>query len=276
MRRIVALVLLAIAFGCSNAESPSQPRDVQDISSMSLRVDGLYNVTCRDGHFEVRSAAEVRNGSVCDIGGNAGASTLFCVARDNDGQNPWVLALLDQNGALTRLAGTSLATIDDCHRVIAGRRYNGRNSITCLSRDNDGQNPWIVGQINFDSASVTRLDGLSFATLDECLNGISSAPSYQNRLMVCAARDNDGQNPWIVAQFDQYGTATRMSNLVYSTIDQCRSAVGSARWNGNALLICGTRDQDGSNPWNIYRVDATTATRLDLTYATLQACLQGG
>lgn len=61
----VCLVFLGIA-GCSTeSKNTSKTTAIEDISSMSLRSDGNFDVTCRDGRTMVVTADDVRRDQVC-------------------------------------------------------------------------------------------------------------------------------------------------------------------------------------------------------------------
>jgi hypothetical protein len=277
MRVLLVAMLSGLMVQCGNAEQASELKDVQDIQSMSVRSDGLYDVRCKDGRAEVRSASEIRNGQVCTSGGGGGGGNgaLICAARDNDGRDPWILAVIRDDGSITRLPGTVFGTNDQCRRAANGARPAGNNVIACISRDNDGRDPWIDAQISTSAGTVTRLPSLSYGTFDACIAGLGQGAVFGDQTVLCTARDNDGRDPWILGRVGSDGQLVRVPEVQYGTIDQCRQSLGSARNTGSALIVCGSRDRDGRDPWNLYSLTTSGTTRLSLTYSTLDQCVAG-
>jgi hypothetical protein len=193
--------------GCGQQQNTAEVKDVQDIRNMSIRPDGRFDVTCRDGSFEVRTPDEVRSGQVCLIGGGP-ADGLRCIARDNDG-------------------------------------------------------------------SVTRYNSLVYGTIDACNDAVRcNRPLGQGTTLVCTSRDRDGRDPWTVAKLAN-GQATLQPELIYGTFDMCEQSLLRSRFNGGSLLLCGSRDRDGRDPWNFFSINSTDAARRldDFQYSTFQQCI---
>jgi hypothetical protein len=71
---------------------------------------------------------------------------LTCVTRDNDGSNPWMLAIIDsQARTATKIVGTAAANYAACTTTMMEAREVRRQGLgMCVSRDNDGSNPYVV------------------------------------------------------------------------------------------------------------------------------------
>lgn len=277
MKKVILIFFSLIFSACGQQASTdhSQTKDVSDIQSMSRRPDGLYDVRCQDGRLEVRSANEIRSGNVCNNGGGGGGTgSLLCVARDNDGRDPWVLASLGSNGTVTKLAGTTYATMDQCRQATSWARPVDQGVIICITRDNDGRDPWVGAQINFNGNTIQKIPALSFNTLEQCTAGIGSARPFRNQLLLCTARDNDGRDPWILGRLVN-GAMTKIPETVFTAIDQCQRSLDSARSTGDALWVCSSRDRDGRDPWNLYSITTSAVNRLDLSYGTFDQCVAG-
>lgn len=272
MKKLFVFIFAAGLIACGHTEQPSAAKEVDDIQSMSKRPDGQYDVRCQDGRFEVRSASEIRSGNVCRSGG--GNSSLICVAKDNDGRDPWILATLNVNGTVTRLQGTQFSTIDQCRQSTAAARPLDRSVIVCIARDNDGRDPWVGAQIFLDTGTIQKIPDLSFSTLDQCTQGIGAGRPFRAQVILCAARDNDGRDPWILGRLGN-GALTKIPETVFTTVDQCYRSLNSARSVGDALWVCGSRDRDGRDPWNLFAITTTSVNMLDLNYSSLDQCLSG-
>jgi hypothetical protein len=209
------------------------------------------------------------------VGSSTRSSSLLCVARDNDGRDPWVLATMNgATGAITKLPGTQFATIDQCRQAIIMARPTGNKLLACIARDNDGRDPWVGAEIAPDAGTVKKVTDLSFATFDACTQGISAGRTFMDQAIICTARDGDGRDPWVLGRVSN-GTLTKVTNTVLGNIQQCNQSLNSARISDTSMLLCSSRDRDGRDPWSLYNLTATTATKLASDYSTFDQCLSG-
>jgi hypothetical protein len=243
--------------------------DVQDILSLVKRSDGDFDIVCSNGTREVRSAADIKAGNVCVVTQTTG---LTCVSRDNDGQNPFVLARFTPEGQLVPVAGAVYGTLGDCRTAAGATRAAGAATLVCASRDNDGQNPWTLGLVDAEG-QATHLGEFVFGTLTDCLSALQSGVTLAGELTLCTSRDGDGQNPFVPVAIDAAGARTRLAVLVYGAFDQCRVSLVAARsLTGDAALVCAPRDSDGQNPWSLFRVAGGTATSTGQVFDSQQSC----
>jgi hypothetical protein len=278
MQKSLATSLLVIMAACSQEPKSSDVQSVEDISSMSQRSDGRFEVRCRNGELEIRSASDIRANRVCEFGGGGGGGgshgALLCVSRDNDGQDPWMLAALTSQGTATKIAGTVYGPNVQCQDALHSMRtINHGESLLCISRDNDGQNPWLMASYNESTQQLTRIANTNHADFQTCIESIRATREWNGRSFSCVSRDNDGRDPWILSAMDGAGQVVRITNLQYATNQDCRMSLDRVRFVSQNIMICGSRDRDGRDPWNLYRIDQNQATRLEVTFGTLSACL---
>jgi hypothetical protein len=76
--RLTLLLGLFVLSACSSSEGTgtNEPEAVSDIFSMTRRPDGLFDVHCRDGRFEVASAEQILANAVCNAGGGPVGAAL--------------------------------------------------------------------------------------------------------------------------------------------------------------------------------------------------------
>jgi hypothetical protein len=142
---------------------------------------------------------------------------------------------------------------------------------TCASRDKDGRDPWVVATI-LDTGRVTSTN-LVYGTLPQCQAALGAGHPFNGVLLLCIARDNDGRDPWIVGRFTREGALTREPSMVYGTIDQCHASLDGARHTGQVVLACASRDADGRDPWNVFKILASGTERTTLSYGTVGDCV---
>lgn len=268
---VVAVAILMVTSACGQNEAPSQIEDVEDIISMQARADGNFDVVCRDGRREVASAADIRANRVCRGGGDGQNGDLMCIARDNDGRDPWILGRMTSTGSIVRVSGPVFSTLIQCQQSLRSGVYIGSSTMICIARDNDGRAPWISAAID-GRGNLTRYS-VAYETFNACTDALSSSTAIGSSLIGCVARDNDGRDPWILAVMSERGMI-RVGGTVFSTVAQCRETLQSGRRTYDALLFCTSRDNDGRDPWIIasVREDGTFIRNAGTVFSTLSQC----
>jgi hypothetical protein len=219
MFRFVILSAMTLVFAsCSNEQSGgSKIKDVSDIRTMTARNDGLFDVVCRNGQAEVRSAAEIKSGQVCGSSSGSGGA-LICVSRDNDGRNPWSVAKMADDGSVQKFSTIVFETVESCKEAVASsKNLFGTLTLLCGSRDADGRSPFAAFKINADN-SVTK-ERLIYGTADECSSSLQKARQTATSILACASRDADGRNPW--ALFAVTASGTTKTQFVYNNLAEC-------------------------------------------------------
>ncbi len=147
--------------------------------------------------------------------------SLVCLARDNDGRDPWILGVKDPiTLRQSALPFSNIGSRANCEAV-KNSAVTVRDSIfTCVTRDNDGQNPWTISHYR-DGVLVSRLNTLG--SLANCVNALNHAARSSQAVAFCATRDNDGQAPWIqMSVVAATGEIHRAGS--YGSLEQCLSA----------------------------------------------------
>lgn len=151
---------------------------------------------------------------------------------------------------------------------LPGDEYS--SSYVCVSRDNDGRNPWIIGEKN--GVQITRLAGTVFSTKDECETALAKARRTSAGLAICASRDNDGRNPMTVMILT--GTAAKkLPNSTQPDGAACEFVLRNMKVSRKGILYCTSRDNDGRSPFiqMSYQFDGQSARGGD-TYSSMADC----
>jgi len=221
---VLGIALLVAACGQTpdkGSGSAASVKAVEDIESMTVQRDGSYRVVCRDGRVEFRSASEIRSDRVCMNGGGGGGGSgiLRCVARDNDGRNPWIIAQFNSNGDLTRFSELVFDTLENCQSsVSANVRVGFDVDVVCASRDRDGRNPWALGVISRGSASLARA---VYGDFTSCRSALARARTSRDFMLTCTSRDADGRNPWSYVTVNSAGTVNLRTDTTFGSLDEC-------------------------------------------------------
>ena len=128
-------------------------------------------------------------------GGGGGADALVCTARDNDNRNPWMLGLRDRV-QVQKIRGTVVGAKDLCEKTIDTAVVGRNSALACLARDNDGRSPWIIGRIDLNTATMTKINYTSVSSFETCVSTLNQAKVVRDGMIFCGARDNDGRSPW--------------------------------------------------------------------------------
>lgn len=154
-------------------------------------------------------------------------------------------------------------------------RGGGQSSgqYVCVSRDNDGQNPWVIGVR--EGVTVTRITQAQYSTKTGCEGALSAARDIRGSLLICTSRDNDGQNPYQIGLLQGKSLIKVVSSIV-STQSECSEMVRSIRVQGRLATFCGSRDNDGRSPYVAVALDLSTGqvTKGSESFSSIQQCRQ--
>lgn len=145
-------------------------------------------------------------------------SNVSCVARDNDGRDPWVLAVKDPiTLRQTILPASNIGNLANCEQIKQSAVLVQNSVFVCVTKDNDGRDPWSLAHYR-DGQLVSKLNNIG--TLQNCITALDNAARSSQAIAFCATRDNDGRDPWIqMSVVGQTGEIHRAGS--YSTLDQC-------------------------------------------------------
>ena len=225
-KKIFLLIGLAIT-GCSDSREISESKDVSDIQSMSLRPDGQYDVRCRDGRLEVRSAQDIRSGVVCETGGGGGGGGAGTIT----------------NTYTTAIDGGLVDGTTDVSRQTAQERYN---------RACDD----FVAQTRQYNRSQSQIQSLSCGTSQE--TGGSGGYRYQSNgsVVIRLPSANSTQAVKVSGQIVAGTTAQSRDEAFASYQGECRRQHESlSLFRGVFYFLCGTIQEVGGNSGYRYTSD---------------------
>lgn len=172
-------------------------------------------------------------------------------------------------GQVKRMLGDALS-------ILKGGSGSNAGSLTCVSRDNDGRNPFAFAYRNPDDFSTKKITNAIFGDLASCQSAKASAITVGYRVLYCASKDSDGRNPISIYTYTPSQNATQGKQVgVFADQKSCETSLKKAIVSrAGAVLVCVSKDNDGRNPWTQATIKADgTVIRTNVTYADLTACL---
>lgn len=142
---------------------------------------------------------------------------------------------------------STLSLLTDSPNPGPGPLPPSRSSLSCVARDNDGRDPWVLGIKDPVTLQVTKLPSSNIGAFANCERIKPTAVQVGDSIFVCVAKDNDGRDPWTLAHYRNGSLVSKLNNL--GSLDQCVQALNSATYNSQAIAFCATRDNDGRAPW---------------------------
>lgn len=219
MKLILALsfLLSSFAFGQIKPEIRSLLQEIRE----ELRNTNDRRVLNRTKKQLENTLAVLQGGSSDPGQGPGGLGRLSCVARDNDGRDPWMLGMKDpQTLRTTKLSGSVLGNLNQCN-VAKETGVVLRNSVfLCVSRDNDGREPYVIAHYRGNKL-IKKINNLG--SFNNCTTSLQSAARSWSAIAFCATRDNDGRAPWVeMSVVGESGQTNRAGS--YQSLDQCLSS----------------------------------------------------
>jgi hypothetical protein len=96
---------------------------------------------------------------------------------------------------------------------------NSNIAYLCVSRDNDGRNPYAIGFRN--GSEIKKVNGTTFNNAASCQLSLDFAKVVQDGILVCITRDGDGRNPWQLGLLDQLGGMQKVTQSNTDTQETC-------------------------------------------------------
>lgn len=131
-----------------------------------------------------------------------------------------------------------------------------QNRPVCISRDNDGRSPFIIGIRDEQTLQVTRMSALVFDSTAACQEAIDNTARFGPNVYLCASRDADGKRPISLYSVD-FARAQKLP-LVFDSTQDCTGTVQRARVTSQVLAICASRDHDGRSPFRAFTINHAT------------------
>tara|TARA_R110000868_G_scaffold117600_13_gene312445 strand:+ start:15312 stop:15995 length:684 start_codon:yes stop_codon:yes gene_type:complete len=149
---------------------------------------------------------------------------------------------------------------------------NPRLNLSCISRDNDGRDPYVLGVKDPITLSVTKLPHSNIGQEANCREVKDSAVSIRESIFACVSKDNDGRDPWSIAHFKDGKFEGNINNL--GKLSDCSKSLSRALRSSQAVAFCASRDNDGRAPWvQMSVVVESGETHRAGSYDTLDKCL---
>jgi hypothetical protein len=144
-------------------------------------------------------------------------SQYTCVSRDNDGQNPYVIAV-KEGVNLIRLKETFNSN-QSCQAALGSTRPLGGVTLMCVSKDNDGSNPFQIGILN--SSGIIRIGRTVSSNAVECQATLNKMRPNRGGVSLCASKDNDGQRPYVAMNIILATGAIEVGSESFTEISAC-------------------------------------------------------
>lgn len=200
-------------------------------------------------------------------------------AQNQNRQKNRVLTQIDQlysSVDRSRLEPVQLRQIQDllfqAEEIVYGSRRPPRVNYICVSRDNDGRDPYSLAIQNADR-SVQKLS-LTYSSIELCERAIRSGRYVSGKYFICSSRDNDGRNPWSI--YSLSSSKAQKHSMVFSGFETCEQALKDGLDEQEYFFVCSSRDSDGRSPWSLYRYQKTvngSFVRVDgQTYNSYEDC----
>ena len=157
--------------------------------------------------------------------------------------------------------------------ILYGQNPGSNASYTCVSRDNDGRDPWVLGIRS--GLNVSRIAAGYYKTQGDCTTALNSTRYLNGASLICVSRDNDGASPY---QLGVLGNdVTRLPRTMTSSAAACQSLMQALRPTRDGTVVyCTARDNDGAAPYqavslNLQNLQVTGGSE---TYQSMAACQQ--
>ncbi len=157
--------------------------------------------------------------------GPGGRGEFTCIARDDDGRNPWMIGVREPRSVqVKKVAGTVLGDITNCQKSIDNAVFIGRGSaLFCGTRDNDGRAPFAVIAYT-PNGSTQKLKAIG-GSADECINTLRQAKKVRGAAYFCVSKDNDNRSPYVQAVYDAFAGRVEYGNQTFSSVRDCQNSL---------------------------------------------------
>ena len=142
-----------------------------------------------------------------------------CVSRDNDNRAPYIFAVEMSDFSIRRIPDYKFNSLESCQTKAQASRFMVGAVHTCVSKDNDDVAPFVIASFMPDR-TIKRNE--IYRELNLCQNSIRAARVSAEAWMICVARDNDGQSPWVKLVIKRNGSSTRQSET-YQSYESCQA-----------------------------------------------------
>lgn len=216
MLRLIPMIALILSF----TAFAQVERDVVELNDQ-IRQSVLSRSYDQRTLLRVKNQLEnvllMLDGSTGEPGGTI--KSFKCVSRDNDNRSPYIFAVELSDFSLRRIPDYKFNSLESCQSKAQASRFMVGAVHTCVSRDNDDSNPFVIASF-FTDKTIKRTE--VFKDLLQCQGVVRSARLTAEAWMVCVPRDNDGSAPWIRLVVKRDGATVRQSET-YQSFESCQA-----------------------------------------------------
>lgn len=172
--------------------------------------------------------------------------------------------------------GQAKKLLEDALAILKGHSGPSAGNLTCVSRDDDGRNPYAFAYRNPDDFSSRKITNAVFADQASCQSAKASAVTVGYRVYYCASKDSDGRNPISLYTYEPSQNASQGRQVgVFADQGSCLSSLSKAVVSRTGtMLVCVSKDDDGRNPWTQATVKSDgTIARSNMQYSDITSCL---
>lgn len=147
-----------------------------------------------------------------------------CVSRDNDGMAPYVFAIR-QGIDVLRIRTEQFRSLQDCTQTLNSARFEFGRYLMCVSRDNDGQNPYQIAALAGDV--LTKIQGTVVRSKSDCDQTLAKLRADRSgQAVLCVSRDQDGQSPYTAISIDLTSLSVQRGSESFRTVAECERFIG--------------------------------------------------
>lgn len=156
-----------------------------------------------------------------------------------------------------------------------GNQPGQRPQLSCISRDNDGMNPFVASLRDPSDFSQTKIPG-TVGSKENCERAINQAREGEGVLFICGSRDNDGQNPYSLVMFSLRTKAAK-TFASFRDLNECTTMLSQALASRTHLSVCAARDNDGQKPYTRVTIEIRSGDvrSSGAVYDSLNSCVNG-
>lgn len=220
LMKVLALVLALFAFSTADARTIKD-----DIQALLSDISQEVNVTSAPDAtlMSVRDSLAQTLRKLQFGSGGSPRVKLTCTSRDNDGREPYNIAVTDMDRfETTKIPGAVLPKAV-CEAAVQGSVSIRDTAFYCASRDADGRDPMALFGYSFSRKSSVKI-GI-YASFNECLSIIPASRHSRTSFATCVSRDGDARAPFALAVYDLATQAVQKTGNVYSTLNECLSNI---------------------------------------------------
>ncbi len=122
-----------------------------------------------------------------------------------------------------------------------------RGLLLCISRDNDGRDPYILGMKDPRTLQTLRIINTNVGNKAQCKQVVQNYRQGGQFTIACVSKDNAGKDPWSPTLLGNGRMIKKLNSL--GALPNCIASINNAVITNYAMGICLSRDNDGKSPF---------------------------